>query len=421
MGRERRKWTPEEDELLRHAVKKAMERSQPLLWRELAKKVPGRTNKDCRRRWWNSLAEGMMKGPWTESEDERLFNAVREHGTKWNRIAAAVRTRNSDQCSSHWSQTLDPNINYSDWTKDEDERLLHAVDQYGTNWIRIASTHALNRTTLALKNRYSTLRSRSRTNSFTMKSTSTAEPRFGSSGETRRQAHSHFDNATSMDADQRESGDQSDDENDSDDEPDDLDEEVVDSSMFMGMEGFGTLPLSTDNHQGRTSSNQVPQYFTPSTSSIDRWTDNGMNPLGYSTAYPFDFGLGGQADDSQIGVSGHAGAPLDPFSFKDTRHGLPSHPSSNGLTKDLQYVSSEERGPMMQDLTLQSQLPRDGGSPGASSPSGQGFNMVGTFPLPADQTLHRVQIDAECTSENLGSILRTFVGVAKSVTVKVEQ
>ena len=97
----------------------AIQESRPLLWRELAKSVPGRTNKDCRRRWCNTIAEGMAKGAWTESEDERLSSAVQRYGSKWTRIAAAVETRTSDQCSSHWNQTLNPDIDYSDWTNDE--------------------------------------------------------------------------------------------------------------------------------------------------------------------------------------------------------------------------------------------------------------------------------------------------------------
>ncbi|KAK0636984.1 Homeodomain-like protein, partial [Bombardia bombarda] len=123
-------------------------------WRELAKMVPGRTNKDCRRRWWNSIAGGTAKGPWTESEDERLISAVRECGTRWSQVAKAVGSRNSDQCSSHWSQALNPDINYSDWTESEDDRLWQEVQGFGTNWITIASLHAPKRTTLALKNRY---------------------------------------------------------------------------------------------------------------------------------------------------------------------------------------------------------------------------------------------------------------------------
>lgn len=42
--------------------------------------------------------------------------------------------------------------------RSQDDDLLHAVLTHGRNWATIASTHKPNRTTLALKNRYSTLR-----------------------------------------------------------------------------------------------------------------------------------------------------------------------------------------------------------------------------------------------------------------------
>lgn len=94
-----------------------MEQSRPLMWRELAKSVPGRSNKDCRRRWWNSLADGTTKGLW--SEDERLMRGVNKYGTGWRRVAQEVVSRTPDQCSSHWGQVLDPKINHCDWTSRE--------------------------------------------------------------------------------------------------------------------------------------------------------------------------------------------------------------------------------------------------------------------------------------------------------------
>ena len=135
----------------------ALAQSRPLLWRELAKSVPGRSNKDCRRRWWNILAAGTAKGSWSEEEDARLTEAVWKYGFTWTHVAQAVVTRNADQCSSHWSQVLDPSINHCDWTPTEDAQLLHAVLTNGTNWATIAASHIPKRTTLALKNRYSTL------------------------------------------------------------------------------------------------------------------------------------------------------------------------------------------------------------------------------------------------------------------------
>ncbi|KAI0835830.1 hypothetical protein F5Y06DRAFT_299307 [Hypoxylon sp. FL0890] len=160
MARLRRRWTAEEDALLRRAVRTTTAQGRPLLWRDLAKYVPGRSNKDCRRRWWNSLADGTTKGPWCEEEDERLIEAVRKYGTNWSRVSRATRSRNPDQCSSHWSQVLDPAINYCDWSPEEDANLLHAVLTHSTNWATIAASHIPPRTRLALKNRYSTLRLR---------------------------------------------------------------------------------------------------------------------------------------------------------------------------------------------------------------------------------------------------------------------
>ncbi|KAF5858500.1 hypothetical protein ETB97_004341 [Aspergillus alliaceus] len=138
----------------------AMAQSRPLMWRELAKCVPGRSNKDCRRRWWNSLADGTAKGLWSEEEDRLLMQAVSKYGTDWRRVAREVVSRTPDQCSSHWSQVLDPEINHCDWTAREDEQLLHEVLTHGTNWSVIATSHVPRRTTLSLKNRYATLRLR---------------------------------------------------------------------------------------------------------------------------------------------------------------------------------------------------------------------------------------------------------------------
>ena len=141
----------------KHSCLVVLAQSRPLLWRELAKSVPGRSNKDCRRRWWNTLAAGTAKGPWSEEEDARLTEAIWKYGFTWTHVAQAVMTRNADQCSSHWSQVLDPSINHCDWTPTEDAQLLQAVLAHGTNWATIAASHLPKRTTLALKNRYSTL------------------------------------------------------------------------------------------------------------------------------------------------------------------------------------------------------------------------------------------------------------------------
>ena len=106
--------------------------NRSLLWREIAKAIPHRTNKDCRRRWCNVLAGGTTKGAWTESEDERLNEAITRLGPAWARVATAVRTRNADQCASHWTQVLNPEIDYSDWTHDEVFNILFVIKHSGS-------------------------------------------------------------------------------------------------------------------------------------------------------------------------------------------------------------------------------------------------------------------------------------------------
>jgi hypothetical protein len=109
-GRLRRGWTSKEDTLLRQLVQKGtrsagqshsgidtlleLENSRPILWSELAKNIPRRSNNDCRKRWWNSLIGSTAKGVWSPDENRKLFEAVDKYGTKnWSRVASEVGTR----------------------------------------------------------------------------------------------------------------------------------------------------------------------------------------------------------------------------------------------------------------------------------------------------------------------------------------
>jgi hypothetical protein len=47
-------------------------------WLEVAKRVDGRTAKQCRERWQNHLNPDLKMGPFTAAEDLLLETAVRE-------------------------------------------------------------------------------------------------------------------------------------------------------------------------------------------------------------------------------------------------------------------------------------------------------------------------------------------------------
>ena len=48
-------------------------------WSSIADKLPKRTNKDCRKRW-SKVCEPVKKGAWSSVENERLRNAINQHG-----------------------------------------------------------------------------------------------------------------------------------------------------------------------------------------------------------------------------------------------------------------------------------------------------------------------------------------------------
>lgn len=102
-------------------------------WHQVASSLPGRNNKDCRKRWHYKIAYNITKGPWTREEDEKLMRAVREHGTKWTRVAIEVGSRNGDQCSKRWNDGLNPEIDHSAWTIEEVCFPNHPRDRCGAS------------------------------------------------------------------------------------------------------------------------------------------------------------------------------------------------------------------------------------------------------------------------------------------------
>ncbi|THC87410.1 hypothetical protein EYZ11_013144 [Aspergillus tanneri] len=160
MIRPRRNWTTEEDMILRREVGKAQASGRNISWHEIAAFLPGRTNKDCRKRWYGTTAAKVNKGPWTEAEDERLIKAIKQHGTKWAIAASVVGSRLPDQCSKRWSHAINPEIDHSPWTPQEDELLLQGVTKHGHFWQQLVSLYFPRRTSLSAKNRYHVLQRR---------------------------------------------------------------------------------------------------------------------------------------------------------------------------------------------------------------------------------------------------------------------
>jgi hypothetical protein len=59
-----------------------VEKGQLKQWNVVAANLPGRTNKDCRKRW-AKLDSNINKGAWSSEEDEKLQAAVQELGCRY--------------------------------------------------------------------------------------------------------------------------------------------------------------------------------------------------------------------------------------------------------------------------------------------------------------------------------------------------
>lgn len=85
-------------------------------WNEIAKEIPGRSNKDCRKRYYNEVTGGLKKvdgspeicarpakvdarlqGPWTADEDSKLKSCVVQYGPSWALIAQKMGNRSADR------------------------------------------------------------------------------------------------------------------------------------------------------------------------------------------------------------------------------------------------------------------------------------------------------------------------------------
>ncbi|KAF1996632.1 hypothetical protein P154DRAFT_579731 [Amniculicola lignicola CBS 123094] len=156
-ARQPRKWTVAEDQKLREEVEAQLSEGEVKDWCRIAQSLPGRTNKDCRKRWHNSVAGGLKKGQWAKSEDQQLAGGVRRFGQRWTLVADVVGSRSADQCAKRWQQSLDPELDRSEWRDSEDKILIQAVQTLGRHWKDIQRHHFPGRSKNCIKNRYTVL------------------------------------------------------------------------------------------------------------------------------------------------------------------------------------------------------------------------------------------------------------------------
>ena len=136
-------------------------------WKKISQNLINKTPVQCLHRWTKILKPGLTKGPWSIEEDRKLLEWVRMEGpTQWSKCAKYISGRSGKQCRERWFNTLHPEVKKGGWDPKEDYIIFESFSKFGSKWSKMAK-ELPGRTENSIKNRfYSTLR---RISSETMK------------------------------------------------------------------------------------------------------------------------------------------------------------------------------------------------------------------------------------------------------------
>jgi len=122
----RKFWLPAEDAQLMELVNIYGEK-----WSKIASVMQGRTGKQIRDRYINSLKPGIRQDAWTPAEDELLIRLYRKIGNKWSKIAHCLKGRTENQVKNRFRTYLKRKIRKSVFANLDSEVVSDSVKYDG--------------------------------------------------------------------------------------------------------------------------------------------------------------------------------------------------------------------------------------------------------------------------------------------------
>ena len=142
-------WTDEEDKKLIEIAMINNEKS----WKNISSYFKNKTGVQCRSRY-KRIKPGIKRGRWTIDEDNYLLELIKIYNNNWSSLAKIIKNRTAQQIRNRYINILNPNINKTKLTEDDDVIIFNLYLKFGSSWKDIQKKAFKNSTPDAIKNRF---------------------------------------------------------------------------------------------------------------------------------------------------------------------------------------------------------------------------------------------------------------------------